>query len=160
MNSIKEVGLPEFGGADQESPTIPLEEYRSRIGAATERLRQAEMEFLVIYGDREHFANLAYLTGMDPRFEEALLLLNTAGETVLLVGNECLAICRKRARLPGGAFSGFQPARSARNSSRPLKRVLSDFGIRPGAESAASGGSIMRTTWSRGMKLPPTCPLT
>ncbi|HZS93019.1 MAG TPA: hypothetical protein VFE42_36710 [Chloroflexota bacterium] len=34
---------------------------------------------LLVYVDREHFANLAYLTGFDPRFEEALLILKPRG---------------------------------------------------------------------------------
>ena len=32
----------------------------------------------MVYGDREHFANLAFLTGFDPRFEEAILSCRTA----------------------------------------------------------------------------------
>ena len=45
---------------------------------------------LVVYSDREHFANLAYLTGFDPRFEEALLILSAEPKPLLIVGNECL----------------------------------------------------------------------
>ena len=45
---------------------------------------------LVVYADREHAANLHWLTGFDPRFEEAVLLL-TEAEALLLAGNECLA---------------------------------------------------------------------
>ncbi len=30
---------------------------------------------LVVYGDREHFGNIMYLTNFDPRFEEALLII-------------------------------------------------------------------------------------
>src|SRR5262249_27532251 len=50
----------------------------------------AGADWLVVYGDREHFANLAYLTGFDPRFEEAILLLGANERRVLLVGNEGL----------------------------------------------------------------------
>ena len=32
---------------------------------------------LVVWADREHSANLAYLTGFDPRFEEAVLIVGT-----------------------------------------------------------------------------------
>ena len=35
----------------------------------------AGLDAFVVYADREHFANMAYLTGFEPRFEEALLLL-------------------------------------------------------------------------------------
>ena len=34
------------------------------------------LTYALIYADREHFANLAYLTNFDPRFEEALLIVS------------------------------------------------------------------------------------
>src|SRR5436190_13917665 len=43
----------------------------------------------LIYGDREHCANLLSLTGFDPRFEEALLIVRPGETPLLLVGNEC-----------------------------------------------------------------------
>ena len=49
-------------------------------------------DHLVVWGDREHSANLAYLTGFDPRFEEALLIVGTSGDPALLVGNECYGV--------------------------------------------------------------------
>ena len=45
---------------------------------------------IVVYGDREHAANIHWLTGFDPRFEEAVLVI-TPGDALLLAGNECLA---------------------------------------------------------------------
>ena len=43
---------------------------------------------VVIYADREQSANLAYLTGFDPSFEEAILGRGAEGEPAILVGNE------------------------------------------------------------------------
>jgi len=43
---------------------------------------------VAIYGDREHFANIHYFTGYDPRFEEALLILSEGRKPLLLAGNE------------------------------------------------------------------------
>ena len=52
----------------------------------------AGYDALLVYGDREHFANLAYLTGYDPRFEEALLITDAGRKTpALLLGNEGMA---------------------------------------------------------------------
>jgi hypothetical protein len=45
-------------------------------------------DWLVVYADREHLANIAFLSGYDPRFEEALLLLGPRDQRVLVVGNE------------------------------------------------------------------------
>lgn len=65
-------------------PAIPAAEYERRRAALR---AAARTDWVAVYGDREHFANLAFLCGFDPRFEEALLLL--ADERALLaVGNE------------------------------------------------------------------------
>jgi len=83
------VVLPSFGLA-RTCPEIPTELYRTRLARTVERMRADRQDALVVYADREHCANVAYLTGFDPRFEEALLLLSSEGRRKLLVGNECL----------------------------------------------------------------------
>ena len=52
----------------QEIPQIPASEYKQRIKLL---YTSAESDWVIIYGDREHSANLTYLTNFDPRFEEA-----------------------------------------------------------------------------------------
>src|SRR6266567_2199980 len=71
---LAEIVLPEFG-LPREEPTIPAATYEARIAAVRQRASDAGYDVLMVYADREHFANLAYLTGFDPRFEEALLIL-------------------------------------------------------------------------------------
>jgi hypothetical protein len=133
MSSLKNIRLPEFGGREATCPNIPVAEYRQRLERAGTRMQREKLDFLVVYGDREHFANLAFLTGFDPRFEEALLLLNQSGELLLLVGNEC------QGYLPDAAigcrvelFQDFSLMGQPRENSRPLRNILSDFGIGPG----------------------------
>src|SRR5262249_18497692 len=87
---LAEIALPEFG-LPRVEPIIPAATYEARVAAARQRAAAAGHEALLVYADREHFANLAYLTGFDPRFEEALLILLPEGSPTLLVGNECLA---------------------------------------------------------------------
>ncbi len=86
---LAELQLPDFGMPTFE-PEIPAEVYRKRINQLLDEAED-DHDFLVIYADREHSANMAYLTGYDPRFEEALLILNTKNrdrKPLLLVGNE------------------------------------------------------------------------
>ena len=75
---LAELELPEFGLPTVE-PVIPPETYLARIEALSGKARDAGYDSFVVYGDREHFANLAWLTGYDPRFEEALLILDLEG---------------------------------------------------------------------------------
>jgi hypothetical protein len=56
------VALPSFG-RERTCPEIPAELYRARLAQTVDRLRVEKLETLVVYGDREHCANLAYLTG-------------------------------------------------------------------------------------------------
>lgn len=68
-----------------QSPSISVTEYRARLDALYER---AQADWVVVYGDREHNANLLFLCGYDPRFEEALLLVGPEQSAYLVVGNE------------------------------------------------------------------------
>jgi Xaa-Pro aminopeptidase len=53
-----------------------------------EESRRRGLDALVIYGDREHFANLWFACGHDPRFEEAVLVIPVDDEPAITVGNE------------------------------------------------------------------------
>jgi hypothetical protein len=66
-------------------PPITADEYMQRIDLL---YRDAGMDWVVVYADREHNANMLFLTGYDPRFEEALLLIGPKGERIMIVGNE------------------------------------------------------------------------
>ncbi len=68
-----------------ERPAIPASTYERRCRSAYET---AGRDWLAVYADREHIANVAFLTGFDPRFEEALFLLGPKGRKILIVGNE------------------------------------------------------------------------
>ncbi len=86
MPQLTRINWPDFG-APAVPPAFSLIEARARLAA----LRHAGRHYdaLVIYGDREHAANLHWITGFDPRFEEAVLVV-TEAEALLLAGNECL----------------------------------------------------------------------
>ena len=139
MSYLATVPLPTFGRDDALSP-ISIDEYRTRLDATVERMTRAGFDMLVVYADREHSATLAFLTGFDPRFEEALLLLDTHGHRRLLVGNECLGY------LPDPAlgfevelFQELSLLGQPRDGSRPLLRVLGDFGVRHGVRVGCVG---------------------
>ena len=68
-----------------EQPRIPADVYEARCAAA---YAKAGCDWLAVYADREHLANIAFLTGFEPRFEEALFVLGAGDRRVLIVGNE------------------------------------------------------------------------
>lgn len=147
MVTLEEIELPSAGGLDATLPPIAPGEYEERLTAAVGRMKEAELDFLLVYADREHFANLAFLTGFDPRFEEALLLLDSRGNRLLLVGNECLGIlpdpqlhCRPV------LFQEFSLMGQPRGHSHPLRNILSEFGIAGGSTVGCAGWKYFEGT--------------
>ena len=82
--TLRTVDIPDFG-LPVERPAIPAATYETRCARA---IKTSGADWLVVYADREHAANIAFLTGFEPRFEEALLLLGKAGQRVIVAGNE------------------------------------------------------------------------
>lgn len=86
---IKEITWPEFGEATPIL-TPSAAELQGRIDKCREMMKQRKLSHLVVYGDREHFGNIMYLSHFDPRFEEALLIIGEKDAPLILVGNECV----------------------------------------------------------------------
>jgi len=94
--SLKSVAIADFG-VPLIAPEIPTDIYETRARTA---FAKANADWLVVYADREHLANIAFLTGFEPRFEEALLVLGKGDRRILVVGNESKDYA-PLARLPG-----------------------------------------------------------
>lgn len=89
MSRLIRIDWPDNGTPDLP-PKLTLPELEARLAALRAAATRAGYDAIVVYGDREHAANLHWLTGFDPRFEEAVLIV-TPGDALLLAGNECLA---------------------------------------------------------------------
>jgi hypothetical protein len=140
MIELVPIELPDFGGRDEPMPPIPLSEFEQRLSAAVARMKGAHLAFLVVYADREHFANMAFLTGFDPRFEEAVLLLDTTGRRWLLVGNECMGYLPDPGlKYETVLFQEFSLMGQPRGDSRSLRAIFTDFGIGHGAVVGCAG---------------------
>jgi hypothetical protein len=140
--------LPEFG-VPESMPTLPPETYVARLARARERARRRGLDVLVVYADREHSANIAYLTGFDPRFEEAVLIVGRDGDPALLVGNECHAMAGA-APLPmrRHLFQDLSLNGQPRDRSRPLNDILASEGVAKGARIGVAGWkSYARRDW-------------
>jgi hypothetical protein len=136
---LAQIGLPEFG-MPEAAPEVPAVVHRNRLERLRERARAHGWDRLVVYADREHSANLSYLTGFDPRFEEALLVLAPEGDPAILVGNECYGpagvapVAMRRHLFPEFSLPG-QP----RHRARPPADILADEGIGDGCRVGVVG---------------------
>ncbi|MGZ8599968.1 MAG: M24 family metallopeptidase, partial [Actinomycetota bacterium] len=128
--ALAEVVLPDFG-VPEAMPEIPAAVYRDRLERLRVRMDEQGYDRLVVYADREHSANLSYLTGFDPRFEEAVLVVGPDGEPAILVGNECFGMAGaaplSMRRL---LFQDLSLPGQPRDRSRPLAELLTEEGIR------------------------------
>ena len=75
----------------------------NRRKSVLEKMKERDLDALVIYADLEHGGNFEYLVGFLPRFEEALLVLHSNDEAYLVLGNENLNKASK-ARLTANAI--------------------------------------------------------
>lgn len=63
---------------------------KERLDRVLKMIKEEQLDFLFVYADREHGGNFGYLTGFEPRFEEAVLILHSDGQAFFLLGNENL----------------------------------------------------------------------
>jgi hypothetical protein len=150
---LARVTLPQYDRSEVP-PELPLAVYQSRVAATLARMQEIGLSALAVYGDREHSANLAFLTGFDPRFEEALLLLAADGRQKLLVGNECMGYLPDVALgLEVERFQDFSLLGQSRNNSRPLRQIFAEFGIKPGIHVGCVGWKYFDETLIPGGEL-------
>ena len=126
---LAELDLPQFNMPSLQ-PAIPAATYEARIDAALERAARAGYDALIVYGDREHSANIAYLTGYDPRFEEALLILQAGRKPALLLGNEGMGYSAiSPVDLERVLYQTFSLLGQPRGDSPLLSDILTDAGL-------------------------------
>lgn len=138
------VDLPDFGMPDAR-PEIPPSTYAARVERLRELAAARGYDAVVVYGDREHSANLAYLTGFDPRFEEALVIVGREADPAILVGNECFGMAGS-APLPmrRHLFQDFSLPSQPRDRSRDLRSILAEEGIGRGRSVGLVGWKVYR----------------
>jgi len=138
------IDLPDFGMPSTE-PELGEEVYRSRLATLRSRAAEEGYDALIVYGDREHFANISYLTGYDPRFEEALLIVPVDGTTdqvTLLVGNEGRGYVDNspiQSDIKVELFQSFSLLGQDRSESTSLTTLLKENGVCDGMKIGVAG---------------------
>jgi hypothetical protein len=131
---LKSVPLPDFGTTGA-LPELQASEFEARISSVIQAMADRALDFMIVFADREHCANLAYLTNLDPRFEEGMLLVDKFGKRKMLLGNECMGytgICP--IPMDCELFQEFSLMGQDRSKSRALTDILISFGIKAGSK--------------------------
>lgn len=136
---LADIGLPDFGESAVR-PEIPASRYPERIEKLRARMASRGDDRLVLWADREHSAGISFLTGFDPRFEEAILIVAPDGDPAILVGNESWGTAGA-APLPMRRirFQDLSLPSQPRDRSRPLTEILADEGVVAGARVGVVG---------------------
>ena len=130
----------------KQKPVGPKEVYEARKARLMERLAKEGIDAVVIYADREHYANFKYYTGVDPRFEESLLVIHSDGRTFLALGNECFALVDTSAIRATGVFCQcFSLPNQPMDAFSSLEKVLRDCGIAQGMRIGLIDWKLLRT---------------
>jgi hypothetical protein len=137
--SLKSVDLPEFGLPVAE-PRVATATYHQRQQRLRKAMQSAGLDALVVYADREHNANLTWLCGYDPRFEEALLVFGLHEIPALLVGNEgwgYTELCPSPIRRI--LYQSLSLLGQDRSKSPSLHNIMASEGIRTGMTIGIAG---------------------
>src|ERR1035437_2794319 len=136
---LAEIGLPDFRMPGSR-PEVPEVTYAARIERLRLRAEEGGYDQLVVYADREHSAGLSYLTGFDPRFEEAILVLGPSGDPALLVGNECQGLAAYAPlKMRTVLFQDLSLPGQPRDRSAQLAEILAGEGIGTGQRVGVIG---------------------
>ncbi len=117
-----------------------MAEHRSRV---LEKMQERQLDALLVYGDREHGANYAYLTGFETRFEESVLVLHKNGSCFLMLGNENLKMANysfipaKVVHVPH-----FSLPNQPMETSKTLDELFEEAGIHDGMSLGVVGWKL------------------
>jgi hypothetical protein len=133
------VTLPDFG-EPQVEPALGRSLYLSRHKRLLKAMKKEGYDALVIFGDREHVANISWATGYDPRFEEAIYVVVPGRSPILFAGNEGYPYTE----LSEGVFERalWQPLSlmgQPRDSYKPLRKLLKAAGLKRGMRIGLAG---------------------
>jgi hypothetical protein len=136
---LAEITLPDFGMPLTE-PLLPASIYATRLERLRATMHTRGYDHLIVWADREHSANIAYLTGFDPRFEEAVLVVGADGIPALMLGNECYGVGEAAPlAVRPIRFQDLSLPGQSRDDSQPLPDILRDEGIVQGSRVGVVG---------------------
>ena len=133
---IKPITFNEF----EDYPVTPNSTYLERIQAVRTKMKSMDLDFLVIFSDREHSVNQEYLLGVGPRFEESILVIGEEGDPAILLGNECQYYAPdSELQIKTFLFQDFSPAGMPRSASKHLAEIFKEIGIGSGQKIGCVG---------------------
>lgn len=149
----KKVKMPPVH-TDYEPVLLTQETMETRRRKVLDRMSEKGLDVLLIYGDREHGANYAYLTGFEPRFEESILVLHKNGSCVLMLGNENLKMCGySRIEARAVHVPHFSLPYQPMDTEKTLAELFGEAGVRNGMKIGCAGWKWFTSRYEDNEKL-------
>lgn len=128
-----------------------MEEHRQKV---LEKMKCENLDFLFIYADREHGGNFGYLTGFEPRFEEAVLVIHQKGKAFLLLGNESLKM-GDYARIQADVIHvpHFSLPNQPMETKHTLQELIGQAGIKKGMRGGVVGWKMFTSKQENNEKI-------
>lgn len=128
-----------------------MEERRKKV---LQKMEEYAYDVLVVYADREHGGNFGYLTGFEPRFEEAVLVFHKQGKMYLLLGNEMLRMAQY-SRIKGEAIHVpyFSLPNQPMETKKNLKELFSEAGLKKRQNIGIVGWKIFTSPFENNARL-------
>ena len=133
-----------FWGLPKKQPSLPDEVFQQRLNKTLEAMKTQNLDYMLVYADREHYGNFRYLTGFEPRFEEAVLILDKLGKAHILLGNECIGMA-KYSRIPaeGVLYHTLSLPNQPIVGKIDLEEILTDLGINNSHKVGIAGWKLI-----------------
>ena len=139
----KEVKEPNVG-VPKVQPRVPDVIYENRLKNTVDKMVSNNLDYLIIYADREHYGNFWYLTGYEPRFEEALLVIDKTGKTHTLLGNECIGMSdHSRVPTEGILYQALSLPNQPLFDNKTLTTILSSIGVEESSKIGLVGWKLL-----------------
>jgi Xaa-Pro aminopeptidase len=128
---------------------ITRTEFEHRLSALQTRMAESGLNAVLVYGDEKHYENVKYLTGFDPRFESALVIVPSRDHPLVITGVESLAVFALTGRLGSAIpFLPFSIPGLVANSPSDLRSLLTEASLRRGQRVGLIGQSYFTGTLS------------
>jgi hypothetical protein len=136
---LAEIALPEFG-IPETRPELDKAAYAARFTRFADAAKARGLDAVLLYADREHSANISYLTDFDPRFEEALLIHVPGRTPVIVTGpeNQDRAASAKL-DVEVGLYPPLGLMGQDRTRTPPLADLLAGYGLKAGQKIGLVG---------------------
>ena len=140
----RNIVLEEFEGpviGEKKAP-VPLSEetMQGRKDRLLQKMKEENLDTLLVYEDLEHGSNFEYLTGFLTRFEEALLVLHKDGKAFLLLGNENMKlVSHSRIKAEGIHVPFFSLPNQPMEDEKKFAEYLKEAGLQCGSRVGIVG---------------------